>query len=80
MYINRGRDHRPQTKGFDFMLISHKRYEAELEKARREGYEQASKERYYDESFRVIHERIDRLENMITKPNTIGFEQGERKC
>lgn len=60
------------------MFISRKRYEAELEKARREGYEQASKERYYDESFRVIHERIDRLADMINKPNPIGFDKGER--
>lgn len=63
------------------MLISRKRYEEELEKARREGYEQASKERYYDESFRLIHERIERLADMINKPITInGFETGERKC
>lgn len=56
------------------MFISRKRYEAELEKARREGYEQASKERYYDESFRTIHERIDRLVDMINKPITVpGF-------
>ena len=56
------------------MFISRKRYEAELEKARREGYEQASKERYYDESFRMIHEQIDRLADMINKPVTVpGF-------
>ena len=56
------------------MIISRKRYEVELEKARREGFEQASKERYYDESFRVIHERIDRLSDMINKPITVpGF-------
>lgn len=56
------------------MFISRKRYEAELEKARREGFEQASKERYYDESFRLIHERIDRLSDMINKPITVpGF-------
>lgn len=62
------------------MLISRKRYEAELENARCEGYKQASKERYYEESFRMIHERIDRLEDMINKPNSIGFETGEHKC
>lgn len=69
------------------MFISKKKYEAELEKARREGYEQASKERYYDESFRMIHERIDRLaekvENLavvINMPKPVGFETGERKC
>lgn len=56
------------------MIISRKRYEAELENARREGYEQASKERYYDESFRMIHERIDRLPDMVNKPVTVpGF-------
>lgn len=56
------------------MIISRKRYEEELEKARREGYEQASKERHYDESFHMVHERIDRLADMVNKPVTIpGF-------
>lgn len=56
------------------MFISRKNFEEELEKARREGYEQACKERYYDESFRNIHERIDRLSDMINKPSTVhGF-------
>lgn len=56
------------------MIISRKRYEEELEKARREGYEEAMKERYREESFRHIHERIDRLADMINKPITVpGF-------
>lgn len=56
------------------MIISRKRFEEELEKARRDGYEQASKDRYYDESFRLIHERMDRLQDMINKPITVpGF-------
>jgi hypothetical protein len=69
-----------KRKDLIFMIISRKRYEAELEKARREGFEQAMKERYQEESFRTIHERINRLENMINKPNPVGFETGERKC
>ena len=62
------------------MFITRKRFERELEKAREEGYCQAMEQRNRDENFRCIHERIDRLENMINKPNPIGFEQGERKC
>ena len=62
------------------MLISRKRFERELEKAREEGYCKAIERHSIDENFRCIHERIDRLADMINKPNPIGFEQGERKC
>ena len=62
------------------MIISRKRYEAELEKARESGFNQAMELRNTEERFRYVHERLDRFENMINKPNTIGFEQGERKC
>jgi len=39
------------------MFISKKRYEAELEKARREGFEDAMKERYQEEAIRHIHQQ-----------------------
>ncbi len=56
------------------MFITRKRYEQELYKARREGFEEAMKERHQEESFRYIHERIDRLADMINKPVTVpGF-------
>lgn len=56
------------------MFITRKHFEEELENARRKGYEQASKDRYFEESFRTIHERIDRLADMINKPVTVpGF-------
>lgn len=56
------------------MLISRKRYEAELEKARESGFNQAMEIRNTDERFRYLHERLDRIENMINKPKTVqGF-------
>lgn len=87
MYINGGRDHRPHRKGFDFMFITKKRYEKELEEARASGFNQAMERRNTDDQFRFIHERLDRLaENFdrlaekINQPKPIGFEMGERKC
>lgn len=62
------------------MLISRKRYEAELEKARESGFNQAMDLRNRDEQFRYVHERLDRIENMINEPKKVGFETGERKC
>lgn len=56
------------------MFITRERFERKLEKARRDGYEEAMKERYQEETFRRIHERIDRLADMINKPVTVpGF-------
>lgn len=63
------------------MIISRKRYKEELEKARREGYEEAMKERYQEEAFRHIHERIDRLADMINKPISVhGFGNEVSPC
>ena len=62
------------------MLISRKRYEEELNKAWEEGWNMAMEQRNTEDQFRCVHERIDHLENMINKPNQIGFEKGERKC
>ena len=61
------------------MFITRKRFEEKLEKARQEGYEQAQKDRYYDESLRHIHERIDRLADMINKPKAVPGFSGEVK-
>ena len=56
------------------MFITRKRFEEKLKEARAEGYEQAMKDRYQEEAFRHVHERIDRLADMINKPVTIpGF-------
>ena len=62
------------------MFISRKRFEEELNKAREEGWNRAMNQRNMDDQFRSIHERIDSLEVVINKPNSIGFEKGERKC
>ena len=62
------------------MFITRKRFEEELEKAHEEGYCKAMAQRNVDDQFRNIHERIDRLADMINKPNPVGFETGERKC
>ena len=69
------------------MFITRKRYEAELEKARESGFNQAMERRNTDDQFRYIHERLDRLsENFdrladkINQPKRVGFEMGERKC
>ena len=56
------------------MFISRKRYEAELAEARNEGWNKAMEQRNMDENFRHIHERIDRLADMINRPITVpGF-------
>ena len=62
------------------MFISKKRFEEELNKAREEGWNRAMNQRNMDDQFRSIHERIDRLEDMINKPKSVGFETGDRKC
>jgi hypothetical protein len=62
------------------MLISRKRFEAELKKARDEGFHKAAEQRWMDDRFREVRERIARLEDAIALPNTIGFKEGERKC
>lgn len=62
------------------MFISRKRYEMELENARCEGAEKVWEQVSRDREFERIHERITSLEKMINKPNTVGFETGERKC
>lgn len=62
------------------MFISRKKFEAELEKAYRNGFDQAMDRRNMDDQFRSINERIDRLADMINKPKPVGFETGERKC
>ena len=62
------------------MFISRKRYEMELENARREGAEKVWEQVSRDREFERIHERITSLEKMINKQNTVGFETGERKC
>ena len=69
------------------MFITRKRYEAELEKARKEGAEKVWQERHNNDRFAEIHQRIDRLcegmaqiEKKISQPNRVGFETGERKC
>ena len=58
------------------MFITKKKYEKELEKARRKGYEEATKDKYLEDNFRAVHDRIDRLIEKIKKPNTIGFTDG----
>lgn len=56
------------------MIITRKRYEAELEKAREEGYCRAMERREREESIRFIHERIDRLIEKIEQPKAVpGF-------
>ena len=62
------------------MFITRKRYEKELNKARESGFNQAMEQRYMDDRFREIHERIDRLADKISQPKPVGFETGERKC
>ena len=62
------------------MLISRKRYEEELEKARMEGYRKAVEERNINDSFRAIHERLDGLhaeiEQMKQPKAVAGFGSG----
>ena len=62
------------------MLISRKRYEEELEKARTEGYRNAIEQRNIDDSFRVIHERLDavliEIEKMKQPKTVAGFGSG----
>ena len=56
------------------MLISRKRYEEELEKARMEGYRKAVEERNINDSFRTIHERLDGILSEIEQmkqPKTV---------
>ena len=56
------------------MFISRKRFEEELNKARESGFNQAMEQRYMDDRFREISERIDRLADTINKPITVpGF-------
>lgn len=43
------------------MIISRKRFEAELEKARCEAAEKVWQDRHNAEQFREVHQRIDRL-------------------
>lgn len=65
------------------MIISRKRYETELEKARESGFNQAMELRNRDDQFRYVHERIDTIQKeveKITQPKPVGFETGERKC
>ena len=58
------------------MFITKKRYEEELEKARQKGFEEAEKRYWEGERFREIHQRIDRLAELVEKPRTIGFTEG----
>lgn len=43
------------------MFISRKRYEAELEKARREGAEKVYQDQSMDRHFTEVHQRIDQI-------------------
>ena len=62
------------------MLISSKRYEEELEKARMEGWNKAMEQRNIDDSFRMIHERLDtvlvEIEKMKQSKTVAGFGSG----
>lgn len=62
------------------MLISRKRYEEELEKARMEGWNKGMEQRNIDDSFRGVHERLDALfaeiEQMKQPKTVAGFGSG----
>lgn len=59
------------------MFITRKRYEAELAKAKEEGFNKAMEQQAMNESFRYINDRIDRLIEKMDKPKTVhGFGIG----
>ena len=59
------------------MFITKKRFERELEAAKNTAVNEVLKERWLDDRFREIHERIDNIEKKINAPKPVpGFADG----
>lgn len=63
------------------MIISKKKLQEEVEKAREQAFNEAIRINEEENRFRYCHERIDRLEKMIyVLQNAVKPEEGELKC
>lgn len=63
------------------MIISKKKFQEEIEKAKEQVLYEAQKRRDDEDQFRFLHERIERLERMVYKLQAaVKPEEDNRKC